>query len=294
MLQLKELLRDPLEHFLIIGALIYDAYGWLGSESADEDARTVTISSGDIEALTGQWTRLYSRPPTREELAGLIKKHVRTQILYREAKAMGLDQQDQVIERRLAQKVELLSKSLVTPAPPPDEVLLAWYADNTDQFREPDAYTLSQVFFDPDQRDNALEDARAALNKLQQLTDVPADLAGYGDDSIVQNYYAGRTSMELRRTLGSGFVDQVTTLAPGSWHGPVLSGFGVHLVFVHGVKRPDAPGLADIRDAVQEAWMLEQVDALSERFLDELISRYDVVVEETSVPMTVPPSQDTE
>ena len=127
--QLKKLLRDPLVHFLLIGACIYAAYGLLETESPDEYSRTVTITSGEIQALTDQWTRLYSRQPTREELGGLIDNHVRTQILYREAKAMGLDKQDMVIERRLAQKIELLSRSLVVPEEPTDEALAAWYAD---------------------------------------------------------------------------------------------------------------------------------------------------------------------
>ena len=290
--QLKKLIRDPLIHFLLIGASIYLAYGLLETESPDKYSRTVTVTSGEIQALTDQWTRLYNRPPTREELGGLINNHVRTQILYREAKAMGLDQQDVVIERRLAQKIELLSKSLVVPEEPTDEVLAAWYADNPEQFRQPDTYTFSQVFFDPDKRgDTTLDDAVAALGVLQARQELPEDLSECGDDSMLKNYYPGRSELEIRKAFGSGFAEQAVALAPGQWHGPILSGFGTHLVYLQGVTRAEAPELADIRAQVRDAWMQEQIETLSARFINELVSRYEVVVEETSVPMTVPPQQ---
>ena len=287
--QLKKLLRDPLIHFLVIGALIYAGYGLLDTDSDMEDTRTINISSGEIEALSDQWSRLWNRPPTEAELAGILRKHVRTQILYREAKAMGLDAQDTVIERRLAQKVELLSRSLVVPAEPSDEVLANWYSENTDRFRTADTYTLSQVFFDPDKRDDAtLDDAQAALELLEGQASVPRDLSEYGDNSMLKNYYAGRSELDVRKTFGGGFTEKVIALSPGQWHGPILSGFGTHLVYLHGVTRQQAPALADIKSQVRDAWMEEQIETLSARFLDELVSRYEVVVEETSVATTLP------
>ena len=283
-------LKDPLIHFLLIGACIYGAYGLFAGEAADDEARTVTLTQGDIQALTDQWTRLWNRPPTEQELAGVMRNHVRTQILYREAKAMGLERGDTVIERRLAQKVELLSRGLVTPPEPSDEQLASWYAQNGEQFRQADSYTLNQVFFDPDQRGDAtLDDARTTLATLQALGELPEALDGYGDSSMLQNYYPGRTELEIRKTFGSGFAEQVITLEPRQWHGPILSGFGAHLVYIDSVTRAAQPELADIREQVSEAWMLEQVNTLSEQFIDELLSRYEIVVEETSVAMTVPP-----
>ena len=285
------LLRDPLIHFLLIGAAIYAAYGLVDPAAEEENAATITISQEEIQSINEQWTRLWNRPPTEAELADMLRKHVRTRILYKEALAMGLDRNDQVIERRLAQKIELLSRSLVVPEPPSDEVLTAWYAQNTEQFRAPDAYTLSQVFFDPDRRgDRTSEDAAAALATLQAMGAVPEDLSAYGDGGVVGSYYAGRDRVELGKLFGGGFVNQLVQLEPGRWHGPVLSGYGTHLVYVHQVVKPEPPALADIRDQVLEAWMLEQVEERSAAFIDDLIERYDVVVEATEVPLTVPPA----
>ena len=89
--------------------------------------------------------------------------------------------------------------------------------------------------------------------------------------------------------FGSVFVDQVILLEPGVWHGPVSSGYGIHLVYVHDVVKLRAPALGEIQEKIQEAWMLEQVDERSALFIDELIARYDVVIEEAPIPMIVPP-----
>ena len=111
---MKKWLKEPLLHFLMIGVGIYGLYGILGSSLDDEDERTIIVSSGEIKAISDQWTRQRLRSPTEEELAGVIRDHVRTQVLYREAVAMGLDNGDRVIERRLAQRMKLLAQGLIT------------------------------------------------------------------------------------------------------------------------------------------------------------------------------------
>ena len=289
--KLKRLAREPLIHFLLIAGGIYALYGiYSGGEDSDNE-RTVTVTSGEIQALTDQWTRLWNRPPTREELTGVIRDHVRTQILYREAVAMGLDDGDTVIERRLAQKVELLAQGLITPEDPSDEELKDWYAANSDRFKQPDLYTVTHIFFDPDKREETtLDDAKAALDELNALDELPAGYSGYGDRFMLQNYYPSRSELELRKLFGSGFVERVVELQPGIWHGPVLSGYGTHLVMVNDIMLAPQPIYQGIEEQLKEAWMAEQITELSERFINTLISRYEIVVEETEVPITVPGS----
>lgn len=287
--KLKQLAREPLVHFLLIGAGIYGLYGFLAGGNDTDDDRVVTVSAGDIQSLADQWTRLWNRPPTEEELAGVIRDQVRVQILYREALNMGLDSGDVVIERRLAQKVELLARSLITPGEPTDEELRAWYSENPEAFKQPDLFTVTQVFFDPDKREaTTLDDARAALERLRNLDEVPADLMNYGDRLMLQNYYPQRTELELRRVFGAGFVDQIVKLEPGIWHGPILSGYGTHLVLLNEVILSPPPSFEDVKPQIREQWTAEQVEELSERFINELVSRYEVDVEETEVPLTLP------
>jgi len=286
---LKAWAREPLVHFLIIGAGIYALYGLLAGGESPDNERTVTVSAGDIRTLADQWARLWNRPPTEEELAGAIRDQVRVRILYREAVAMGLDEGDLAIERRLAQKVELLARSLITPGEPTQDELRAWYAENPEAFKEPDLFTVTQVFFDPDKREaTTLDDARAALQQLRNLDEIPADLVNYGDRLMLQHYYPQRTELELRRVFGAGFVDQIVTLEPGIWHGPILSGYGTHLVMINEVILSPPPVFENVKLQIREQWTAEQVEELSERFINELVSRYEVDVEETQVPLTVP------
>lgn len=286
---LKRLARDALFHFLLIGVLIYGVFGLLESEPADDPERKITVTQGEIKALTDQVTRLWNRVPNESETAATLRSYVRTRILYREAIAMGLDRNDPVIERRLAQKIEFLSRGLVAPKPPSNAVLADWYAENGARFREPGTYTISQLFFDSDRRDDALGNAQSTLAQLQAIKNVPEHLNRYGDNSILGRHYASRSEIELRKLFGSVFVDQVILLEPGVWHGPVSSGYGIHLVYVHDVVKLRAPALGEIQEKIQEAWMLEQVDERSALFIDELIARYDVVIEEAPIPMIVPP-----
>lgn len=289
--KLKAWAREPLVHFLLIGVLIYALFALFAGDSGSDDERTITVTAGDIQALTDQWTRVWRRPPTEEELARILRDHVRVQILYREAVAMGLDKGDTVIERRLAQKVELLAQSLVAPEEPTDEVLQAWYAENAERFRQPDVYTVTHVFFDPDKRDaTTLDDAKALLAQFKASEEPPTDVTDYGDRFMLQNYYPNRSEIELRKLFGSGFTDQIIKLEPGIWHGPILSGYGTHLVLVNDKTVATQPPFDVVREQVREMWLREQVNELSERFIDNLVSRYDIVVEETAVPLTIPGS----
>jgi peptidyl-prolyl cis-trans isomerase C len=289
--KLKRLTRAPLVHFLLIGAGIYGFYGLLASDDDADNERTVTVSAGEIQTLADQWTRLWNRPPTEEELAGAIRDQVRVEILYREATAMELDAGDTVIKRRLAQKVELLARSLSTPSEPTEEDLRAWYADNLKAFKQADLYSVAHVFFDPDKRDvTALDDARVARDRLNELDEVPPDFANYGDRFMLEYYYPARTELELRKLFGSGFVAQIIDLQPGTWHGPILSGFGPHLVMITEVLRSPLPPYDEVKLQIKEQWINEQIEELSERFIDELVSRYEIDIEETFVPLSVPGS----
>jgi len=287
--KLKKVVREPLIHFLLIGAGIYALYGLLAAGDDADNERTISISSGEIQTLADQWTRMWNRPPTEEELAGAIRDQVRVRILYREAVAMGLDDGDIVIERRLAQKVEMLARSLINPEEPSDEELKAWYADNPEAFKQPDLYSVAHVFFDPDKREaTTLDDARAAREKLNTLDEVPAEFPNYGDRFMLDFYYPSASEFELRRLFGSGFVEQIVDLEPDTWHGPILSGYGTHLVLITDVLLSPPPLYDEVKSQIKEQWMSEQIEELSERFIEGLTSRYEVDVEETQVPLTIP------
>ena len=289
--KLKQVIREPLFHFLLIGVAIYAFYGIYAGESASDNERVVTVTAGEIQSLASQWRRVWSRAPTEEELVGIVRDHVRIQILYREAIAMGLDKGDTVIERRMAQKLELLAQGLMTPKDPSDAVLNEWYIANSDRYQQPDRYTITHVFFDPDKRhENAFGDAKAVLEELNSMSGRPADYSAYGDRLLLQSVYSNRSESELGSLFGNGFAENVVGLEIGIWHGPVLSGYGTHLVMINNVTLAPQPEYEKIRERLKRDWMSEQATELSERFIDGLKSRYEVVVEDAEVPMTIPRS----
>jgi len=167
-----------------------------------------------------------------------------------------------------------------------------WYAVNVERFKQPDLYWISHVFFDPDIRAvTALEDAKALRERLNTLDALPENLSELGDRFMLENRYAERTVVELSKLFGSGFVDEAIKLEPGQWFVPILSGYGVHVVKLENHWQAPEPVLSEIEELVRQDFMATRIGELSEQFVDNLMSRYEIVVEETEVPVTVPVAQ---
>jgi len=276
-----KLLREPLVHFMFIGAVIYLLYGAFAEPVPEADDKTVVVSAGEIEWMQASWQKRWNRPPTAEEFDGLIQQYIKETVLYREALTMGLNQHDQVIRRRLAQKLEFLAKDLVALTPPTEEELQTYFSEHEDRYQEPVLYTFTQVFIDPDKRGDAtLDDAEVIKANLIVQGDAVEDPGTMGDDFMLQNYYPEKDQLEIQKLFGSGFSESLVELAPGQWHGPVLSGYGVHLVYVSNINEPPAVVFADVRERVEQDWRMERGEELNDKFYASLRDRYTVVIEE--------------
>lgn len=279
-----KLLREPLLHFIFIGAVIYLLYGVFAEPVMDETDKTIVVSAGETEWMQSSWQKRWNRPPTDKEMDGLIQQYIRETVLYREALTMGLNQHDQVIRRRLAQKLEFLARDLASLAPPTEEELLAYFTEHQARYQEPTRYTFTQVFIDPDKRGDAtLADAETIKATLIAQGDAIEDAGALGDDFMLQNYYPDKDPLEIRKYFGSGFAESLVELSPGQWHGPVLSGYGVHLVYVSNVTAPPAPVFAELRERVTQDWKAERGEELNEKFYASLRDRYTIVIEAPAV-----------
>jgi hypothetical protein len=277
-------LREPLLHFLFIGAAIYALYAVFAEPAVDEDGKTIVVSAGEVEWMQTSWQKRWNRPPTPEELDGLIQQYIRETVLYREALTMGLNQHDQVIRRRLAQKLEFLAKDLVALTPPTEDELQTYFDTHADRYQEPPRYTFTQVFFDPDKRgDTTLDDAEAIKARLIARGDAIQDAGALGDDFMLQSYYPEKDRLEIQKLFGSGFTESLVELATGEWHGPVLSGYGTHLVYVEAVIEPPSRQLGDVRERVVQDWVTERGEQLNEEFYANLRDTYTIVIEEPVV-----------
>lgn len=275
------LFKEPLIQFLLIGACIYGAYGLFAPPEESDLDTTVVVDANRINGFVAQWSSRWNRPPTREELDGLINSYIREEILFRQAVAMGLDEDDPVTRRRMAQRLEFLTSDLAKVVEPNEAELEQYLQDNIDQFRAPDLISFVQVFFDPDARgDNTLEDANEALTELKAAGAPDPENVQAGDNFMLPGYFESATELEVRKRLGGGFTESLMELEPGVWHAPVLSGFGVHLVYVFDKIQAPTPVLADVRPQVLDAWQREQVDTFNKKFYEGLKDRYTVIVED--------------
>lgn len=276
-----KLLKEPLLQFLVIGACIYGAYALYGPIDEEQQQRIVQVDAGQIDAFISGWEKRWNRPPTRQELNGLIDNYVRETILYRQAVAMGLDQGDPITRRRMAQKLEFLTNDLALLKEPTEAELNQFFVDHEQRYREPDLLTLSHAFFNPDARDEkTLDDAAAALESLREAGVPDPHSLEAGDRFMLESYYAEVTQAEIRRRFGSGFSEAVVQLAPEQWHGPVLSGYGVHLVYIYRVEKAPAPVFDAVRERVVSDWQTQQQETFNAQFIEQLKASYDIEIAE--------------
>ena len=215
--------REPLVHFLLIGAGLFLAFGFTRDASEDAPNR-ILVNASQIQQLSAQFARTWLRPPTEAELAGLIESYVRDEVFYREALAMGLDQDDPQVRRRMRLKLEFLLEDLTAAEPPNDEVLDAYLQQHPDRFRVEPTLTFRQVYLDPDRRPELENDAERILGELRAGA-APGIL---GDRTMLPDEQAGVSQSEIARTFGKTFAEKVTALEPGAWSGPLYSGLGAH------------------------------------------------------------------
>jgi len=271
-------LREPALQFLLIGTGLFLAYGWLhGRASFSRD--TIVITEGRIEQLAAGFAGLHRRPPTREELDGMVQDAVREEVLYREAMALHLDEDDVIVRRHLAQKLQFVSED-THPVPEPTQAQLRdFLAQHPQQFEAERGYSFTQVFLNPQRHGSQLQaDAQRLLAALRTAPDDAALVKG-GDPFLLDSHFERLPAGETARLFGADFEKALRTIATGQWQGPVTSSLGTHLVLLRLRDEPGPPQLADIQAEVRRAWMNEQREFANARFYAELRRRYDVKVE---------------
>jgi parvulin-like peptidyl-prolyl isomerase len=271
-------LREPLLHFLLIGAALFLLYGAL-NRGGSEAPREIVISEARIEALAENFATVWMRPPTAVELKGLIDDYVAEEVYYREALAMGLDQDDTVIRRRLRQKMEFISENIANSVEPTDAQLQEFLAQNAGKFARPAELSFRQVYLSAERRgDTARDDAEKLLAELQAGRG-PADPAEAGDATLLLAAMEAASPQAIANAFGEEFARQVDEAPVGQWSGPIESAFGVHLVRVDERVITEAPTLGEIRPIVLREWQAEHRGRQNESFLAALREKYEVRVE---------------
>jgi parvulin-like peptidyl-prolyl cis-trans isomerase-like protein len=269
-------LREPLLHFLLLGAVIFGAYRFLSNDRATQPG-SIVITQSRIETLVAAFTRTWQRPPTASEREGLIRDFIREEVYVREAIALGLDQDDMVIRRRLRQKLEFVSEDLTVPAEATDGQLRAYLTAHQDAFRVEPRFTFRQVFLDPQRRgDKLYRDAGRLLTKLRQGG---TNVDTVGDASLLDQSYEALPASVVAAQFGDQFAAALSELPSGEWRGPVSSTYGTHLVLIDNRTDSRLPALQEVRELVRRDWANTQRAEATEKYYQALLRRYTVTVE---------------
>lgn len=275
-MKFRSLLNEPFVHFLVLGGLVFGAFSLWGA-SRDGIDRDVVVTSADVARLEALWQTQYSRPPTGEELSAIIDNHIKEEVLYREAMALGLSDDDIIVRRRLVQKFLFLSEDLIQIAEPSDELLTSYYEAHRDRYLVSPQTSFRHVYLSAEKRgEMARGDAAVLVGRLQKGDDNWREL---GDPFMLQREYAARKETEIAELFGTGFAGALQDVEAGKWTGPVRSAYGWHGVKILDRAPQTLPPLAEIRSEVTADYSGEQRRKANKEFYQAVRDRYTVVIE---------------
>jgi hypothetical protein len=275
---MRRLLREPLVHFLLIGAALFVAFGLAGKPSGGA-AGSIVVSKAQVASLASGFTSTWQRPPTPAELEELIQDHVREEVYYREALTLGLDKDDATIRRRLRQKMEFFSDDLVPQMAPTDAELAEYLKAHPQTFRAGPRFSFSHVYLDPKKHgQNLSHDAARLLERLARSGD-RVDAARWGDSIALEHAFHDLPEEEVVKRFGAPFAASLSKLSLGRWEGPIESGYGAHLVFLDTRTAGAVPELSAVRDRVAREWTDARRLEANEAFYQGLLKKYRVTIE---------------
>ena len=274
---LKRLFKEPLFHFLALALVIFAIHGFLQPTGTGRPG-SIVVTAAKVDQLGSIFAKTWQRPPNADELKGLIDDYVKEEIYVREALALGLDQDDTVIRRRLHLKMEFMSDAGADVPVPTDVDLEAYLEIHAAEFEVDPLVAFRQIFFSPERRGDAIElDASAVLGSLRR--DASIDPATLGDATLLPHELPLTSKSSVGQMFGPEFAEVICTLDPDQWTGPVKSDFGLHVVQVSERKAGRLPPLDEIRTAVAREWTSTKRKELEDGRLSDLLKRYRVIIE---------------
>ena len=270
--------REPLVQFLVLGAVLFGLFGVFGKKNEAEAPARIVISAERIATLADGFARTWRRPPTEQELQGLVDDYIRDEVFYREGRAAGLDRDDVVIRRRVRQKMEFLAEDMAA-VEPSEEQLAAFLASHPERFRTQGRVSFHHVFLSATRRSSTLEnDSKQLANALARAHAIE-NAAALGDPFLLGEEFRSLSQSDIARTFGEDFAKQLSAVEQGRWQGPIRSGFGWHFVFVDERAPGHLPPLDAVREAVQKEWLNERRLEAEQTLYRRLRDRYEIVVE---------------
>jgi hypothetical protein len=268
---------DPLVIFLVLGAALAGLHALTRSPEADSPERRIVVTDADVAWIVEGFARRRMRPPTRAELEALVDRHIKDEVLYREAVALGFDREDAALRRRIASKLEFLARDAGAAAEPTEAELQAFLDARAERYAEAPRRRFVQVYVSEERRgERAASDARALLAKLRAESEL--DPTQVGDTILVEAAQPLSTAAEVSGRFGGSFAEGLFALEVGSWGGPIRSGFGLHLVRVLEEEPGRAARLERVRERVRNDLSQQRKEEALDAYLATLLEKYEVEV----------------
>ncbi|WP_295798066.1 peptidylprolyl isomerase [uncultured Microbulbifer sp.] len=275
---LNRLIREPFLHFMALGGLIFAAYFWLEQEQ-DSDHRIV-VDQQDLDHLVNLWKLQWKRDPGPGDVQALIDRYVRREVFYREALRMNLDHNDEIIKKRLAQKMEAVAIDLsALMHPVTEEQLREYFHRREDLFKLPQAYAFRQVLLLPEEKTE--EQMQDLLTALRQGEEIPS---ARRQKLSIPNQWPLTATQELDNAFGGDFAQGLNKLPTGKWGGPIRSGYGWHLVLIERKQEPAMPDFEQVQDFVAQQYEYASGIKAQDRVYQELLAKYQVQVTAEDIP----------
>jgi len=273
---MRRWLKEPLFHFLVAGGLLFVAYDWL-DKGHDREPHIVRITAAEVNWLRETWTRQWNHPPGEHELRGLVADYVKEVLLEREARELGMEENDIIIRRRLAQKMEFLVQDTAYLVEPEEDELYRYYNTHRTVYEEPAHVSFTQFYF---------RDKVSAQQAMQALSE--SNEAVQGEQILLERDHVRVDEQTLSSLFGSEFAETVFTLDPGRWNGPIESAYGFHLVLINERQSAQFRPFDEVRAKVLNDWYQSRQNEVNEQYFAILLKKYDVVVEESIKPLAGP------
>jgi peptidyl-prolyl cis-trans isomerase C len=274
---LRRWLGEPLLQFLALGLLIFFVANWLENRRQTETS-TIRVDTQVKNYLGSLYQAQFGYEPNADVLQQLIDGYIQDEVLFRDALQLGLAQQDEIIRRRLVQKMEylILDSELQTQAS--DDVLNVWYQSHSEKYQIPAQVTFTHHYFEDNHSAtlSAQQRAEGALATLRAQADPSAAITS--DRFPLNNDYSQLSAAEVKQLFGhTPFSENLFNAEVGSWQGPWQSGYGWHIAFIQSRVNASLPALKDIRDQVFADWQHEDQQQRFQRAIDERKKSYSIV-----------------
>ena len=277
-MKIKSIFFHPTFHIIsfgFIGALIlFIVFGFPKLKS--QNYRLV-FGDADVAQVRASWIRTWQREPTIQELRAEVKNHIRNEILYREALKRGYDEDDLMIKRTLVRKMDFLATNQVQSENISEDELKSYFVLRREQYRIPAQLSFIHIFFNRDKRGLTIQnDIQNVKSKLLRIGFDKINPTNFGDRFMLQQRYVDLDQRAVSSALGNVFADTVFTLEPNIWHGPISSGYGLHLVYVY---ESIVPRWTDIKSKLLNDMIIEGKLAAKEQFYTEILRQYQIAYE---------------